>query len=226
VSSPLPPPDLRARVLAAARSEPARSRASGTRRRALAVALGFAFSAAFAAFVVTPKLGTRPPGYVFSLAAAWIAIAVAASWGAVARGRSMLGRPIAQRVSIALVTPAALIAAALVGNLLWPETVGAHPGLLKHAACAMFTVILALGPLVAFLTVLRRSDPVAPGMGGAALGAAAGAWGALGIELFCTCPAPGHVFVGHVLPVLLLAIAGAFAGGRALRVVAVRTKNG
>jgi hypothetical protein len=226
MSAPLPPPDLRARVLAAARSEPARSRASGTQRRALAIALGFTAALGFGAFVASPKLGGRPAGYVILLTAAWMSVAVVASWGALSRGRSMLGRPIAQRIGIALVTPVALIGAALVGNMLWPQTVGGYPGLVKDALCAAFTMMFAAGPLVAFLMVFRRSDPVAPGLSGAALGAAAGAWGAFGIELFCNCPAPGHVILGHVLPVLLLALIGAAIGGRALRVVAVRAKNG
>jgi hypothetical protein len=226
MSAPLPPPDLRARVLAAARSEPARSRSAGIRRRALAIALGFAAAVAFGALVARPKLGGRPAGYVALVGAAWIAVALVASWGALARGRSMLGRPIAQRIGIALVTPVALSAVALIGNWLWPQTVEVHAGFVKDALCGAFTMIFAAGPLVAFLAVFRGSDPLAPGMGGAALGAAAGAWGAFGIELFCNCPYPGHVLIGHVLPVLLLALVGAAIGDRTLRVVAERAKNG
>jgi hypothetical protein len=137
----------------------------------------------------------------------------------------MLGRPIAQRVAVAGLTPAALFASALVASAAWPQTIDHRNSFLSFAICAAFTVVFALGPMAAFAFVLRRSDPVAPRLGGAALGAAAGAWGALGIELYCTRPTPWHVLWGHVLPVVVLALVGALIGGRALRLVAVRAKN-
>ncbi len=225
-SPPVLPPDLRTRVLDAARRAPAPSRAAGSRRRGLTIALGFCVAVACALWVGKLELGGRPGGYLALVFVAWAAIAVVASWGALGRGRLMLGRPTAYKVAIALLTPAALISVALVGSLVWPETVDGRSGLVAHVVCAALTVLFALGPLVSFALVSRHTDPIAPTLSGAALGAAAGAWGAFGIELFCSRATPVHVALGHVLPVVLLAAAGALVGGRLVRVVAVRGKNG
>jgi hypothetical protein len=230
MSLPALPPDLRARVLDAARREPAPSRATGLRRRGVTVVLGFAFAVAStiacAVLLGGPAIEPRPVGYFALVAVAWAAIALVASWVAVGRGRSMLGRPTAQRAAIAVVTPIALIAVAAAGSAVWPQTVDGRSSLLAHVICGSLTILFALGPLVAFAVVNRRTDPIAPSLTGAALGAAAGAWGALGIELFCTRATPVHVFLGHVLPVAVLVAVGALIGQRLLGVVAVRTRTG
>jgi hypothetical protein len=217
-------------VLDAARHDPAPSRASGLRRRRSIIAVGFGFAVASAVACAVllggPAVAPRPVGYFALVAAAWAAIAFVASWGAVGRGRSMLGRPTAQRIAIAMVTPIALIAVAGVGSAVWPQTIAARSDLVAHVICAALTILFALGPLVAFALVNRGSDPIAPSLTGAALGAAAGAWGAFGIELFCVRANPVHVFYGHVLPVALLVAVGALLGHRLVRVVAVRTRTG
>jgi hypothetical protein len=194
----------------------------------LVLGFGFAVASTVACTVLLggPAVAPRPVGYFALVAVAWAAIAVVASWGAVGRGRSMLGRPIAQRVAIAMVTPIALIAVAAAGSAVWPQTIDGRSSLLAHVICAALTILFALGPLVAFAVVNRRSDPIAPSLTGAALGAAAGAWGALGIELFCTRATPMHVFLGHVLPVAVLVSVGAWVGRRLLGVVAVRARTG
>jgi hypothetical protein len=221
--APLPPADLRARVLDAARREPVRPRASGVRGRVLAVAMGFALPVAIAACLGGPGTGGRPLGYVVLVAASWTALAGLATWAGVSRGRSMLGRPLAWRILVAALTPVVLLAAALVGGLLWPSTLTGDPTLHGPLICDVFTTLFAAGPLVAFAVVRRRSDPVAPRLSGAALGAAAGAWGAVGIALHCADATPGHVAVGHVLPVVLAAVIGLLVGNR---VVAIRAQNG
>jgi hypothetical protein len=225
MSAPLHPADLRARILEAAGREPVRSRAYGARRRVVVLAFGFAATIAVLLLLGCPYVGRRPLAYVAALAGAWALVAGWATWAALARGRSMLGRPAGERVAIALLTPAALLACALVGSLAWPQTIDGRGGLRSSVICAAFTALFAMGPLVAFAFLRKNSDPVAPRHSGAALGAAAGAWGALGIELYCTRPTPWHVFSGHVAPVLALALVGALLGGSFLRVVAVRAKN-
>jgi hypothetical protein len=164
-------------------------------------------------------------GYFALVVGTWVLVAAIASWGAVGRGRSMLGRPTAHKVAIALLSPALLVAAALVGNALWPETLGGPAGFQAHATCAALATLVSLGPLAAFAFIGRGSDPIAPSITGAAVGAAAGAWGAVGIALLCSQTAPDHVLLGHVLPVAVLALGGALLGARLLRVVAVRAKN-
>jgi hypothetical protein len=229
MSAPRLPPELRARVLDATRRQLVPSRESGRRRRALIVALGFGGALAVGVVLGTPAVAPRPAGYFVLVFAAWVAVALGATWVALGRGRSMLGRPTSQRLAVALLTPAALTVAAFLGSLVWPQTVDGSASVMAYVAhvnCFVWTVVFAVGPLAAFAVVGRSSDPVAPAMGGAALGAAAGAWGGLGIELFCTQATPVHVFLGHVAPVVLLAVVGALVGDRVLRVVAVRAKNG
>jgi hypothetical protein len=221
-----PSNDLRARVLAAVQREPMPPRRSGARRDAAVLALGFALAVVTARLLGVPHVGRRPAAYVVALAFAWMAVAAWATGSAVARGRSMLGRPIAQRVAVAVVTPVALFVTSLVASAGWPETIDQRNSLRSMVICAAFTILFAVAPLVSFAIVLRRSDPVAPRLAGAAIGAAAGAWGALGIELWCSRATPWHVLGGHVLPVVLLAVVGAWVGGELLRVVAVRPKNG
>jgi len=225
VSAPRLPSDLRERVLAAVSREPVRSRAAGNRRRAVVLVLGFCVGIACSVPFGPPDIGPRPIGYFALVVGVWVLVAALASWGAVGRGRSMLGRPTAHKLAIALVAPAVLLAAALLGNVLWPETIDASSSVQAHAFCAALAMLFAVGPLAGFAMVARGSDPIAPTVTGAALGAAAGTWGALGIELFCSQATPAHVLLGHVLPVLLLALTGALLGARVLRVVAVPAKN-
>jgi hypothetical protein len=221
--APMPPADLRARVLEAAQREPARPRAAGARARALVVAAGFAGMLGVAAWLGGPRARGRPLGYCLLVAASWTALAALATWAGVARGRSMLGRPLAWRIVVAAFTPAVLLAAALAAGLLWPATLAGTTTMASNLWCDLFTTLFALGPLVAFAVVRRRSDPLAPRLSGAALGAAAGAWGALGMALHCGDARPVHIVLGHLLPVAVLTLVGVLVGDR---VVAVRGENG
>jgi hypothetical protein len=218
VSTAGPSAELRARVLDAARSQAVPSRAAGTRRRGVAIALGFAGMFALGAAGGGPQLRGRPLGYVLALVAAWLPLAALATWAGVARGRSMLGRPASWKLVVAVATPAALLATWLAVALAWPLTLQdmSHAG--SHIVCLLATIALAVGPLVAFVVVRRGSDPVSPRLGGAAIGAAAGAWGAAALPLFCGFTAPLHIALGHVLPVALVAVFGALLGDRLLSV--------
>jgi hypothetical protein len=218
-----PPPELRARVLEAARREPARARPAGERRRAGIIALGFLVSGALGVVAGRLDRGERPLGYIAALVAAWLMLAAAATWAGVGRGRSMLGRSAAWRFSAAVLTPAAMLTTWLALALAWPETLQNAFGERPHTLCAVATLFFATGPLVAFAVVRRGSDPVTPRLTGAAIGAAAGAWGAVAVQMFCGFTAPVHVVLGHVLPVALLSAAGAMLGDR---VLAVRARVG
>lgn len=210
--SPASPVDLRERVLAAARSERVPTRTQGRRRDALVLAFGFALSLGLSVAVGGP--GSRlPPGYTALLTGAWLLVGAMATWKGVARGRSMLGRPAIVRARVAVLTPVALLATATGAALVWPETLLRTPATVAgDLVCVTLTILFALGPLVAFAIVRRRSDPVAPELTGAAIGAASGAWGALAIELHCGHASAAHVLIGHVAPVVLLTLAGGLVG--------------
>jgi hypothetical protein len=213
-----PPPDLRARVLAAARAEPAPPRARGLAQRALVLLLGFSATLAMLMHIGGTSRGSRPSGYFLAVTAAWLLVGVGAVWASVARGRSMLGRPVAWKRAVGLLTPVGLVLSALVAGLVWPETLGQPSEMRDHLVCVEFAVLMGLGPFVAFFLLARGSDPVAPRVTGMALGASAGAVGALCIDLACEHASMAHVVMGHVVPVLLLTLAGLALGERVLGV--------
>jgi hypothetical protein len=217
-----PNPDLRGRVLAAARAAPVAARPEGLRSRTFAVAAGFAVPLVISLSLGCPRQGGRPAAYVATLASAWLGVGVAATWAGVSRGRSMLGRSAGWRVLVATLTPAALLATALVTALAWPHTLEDHAGAAAQVVCVTVAMVCALGPLAAFAIVRRNSDPVAPRLTGAAIGAASGAWGALFVELHCAHTSMSHIVLGHVLPVAFLTLLGVLVGGR---VVAVRPER-
>jgi hypothetical protein len=221
VSDALPPAELRARVLAAARAEPVAARTGWLRRSGILAAAGVSCSVATLWVIGGPSTDGRPVGYYATVVAVWAVIGAVATWAGVSRGRSMLGRPASWRLSVAVLTPVALATGALLAGLAWPSTFSGVSDLRHHVICAGCTVLMAIGPLAAFALVRRGSDPVAPGLSGAALGAAAGAWGATCIELRCGLATVDHVLLGHVLPVAALALLGVVVGSR---LVAVRAE--
>ena len=66
--------------------------------------------------------------------------------------------------------------------------------------------------LFALLLAWRRLDPMSPTATGAAFGAGAGLGSALLIDLWCPVSYLPHLLVGHVLPIAVLAAAGAAVG--------------
>jgi hypothetical protein len=214
--------ELRARVLAAARAESVVPRSIWLRRGAMALAAGAAVSLVTLVAIGGPSADGRPIAYYEAIVALWAAIGVVATWAGVSRGHSMLGRPAPWRVSVAVLTPVALVATALLAGAAWPSTFQGESGFHHHVVCIVCTLVMAAGPLVAFVLMRRGSDPVAPRLTGAALGATAGAWGATCIELRCGLATVDHVILGHVLPVVVLAVAGIAVGARWIAVRGAR----
>ena len=85
----------------------------------------------------------------------------------------------------------------------WPE----RPGL----KCLSLSLLIATGPLLAFLAVRRRT-PVRPALNGASMGVAAGACAWVAVDLWCPVASVPHLLLGHVLPLCILAGTGALLG--------------
>jgi len=218
-TSPTPPADLRARVLAAARAMPAPARAA-VRTRALALAAGASAALASVFFYAG---GVRPLGRPASLmvltALGAAALAGAAAWVVLRRGGSMLGRPQRSLVAAGLFTPVALFAWKVGTSALfagaaraWPE----RPGL----KCLALSFATGIWPLAAALVVRRRAggDPLRPALTGAGLGLFAGAVAWVTVDLWCPVGYAPHLALGHLLPLALLTGLGALAGAFALAV--------
>jgi hypothetical protein len=205
--------ELRARVLEAARREPSPARGAVLRRRAMWIAGAAAVSVLVFAAVGGPRPGPRPLSLILWTALGSAALAAGALWSAGGRGGSMVGRPRAWLWAVAVSTPLALLAwkvGCSVGDAQmmapWPGRVGFR--------CLGLSLAMAATPLAALLAARKNGDPVHPRSAGLALGVAAGAAAWVLVDLWCPVAHPRHLLIGHVLPLVLLAAAGAWLGGR------------
>jgi hypothetical protein len=207
-------PDLRARVLAAAKAEP--SPPLGPPR--LLGAVGFVVAFLPIAFfdLRSMALHGRPLGFVVLNVVGWALLAAAATWGTFGRGRSMLGRPQAWLLAVAVATPVALLAVVCAGYAPWPAAASIDGTPLGDFICFAAVVVLALGPLLAFMVARRRSDPIHPALTGGALGVAAGSWGSFALAIHCPVTSLRHILSAHVAPVALVALVGALVGAKLL----------
>lgn len=201
---------LKSSILAQVAAEPVPPRSE--RRRP---ALGLAVLATFA--MVALLLAWGGPSHAAGRSAVagagvvggFLALAVAATWTVLPARRSMLGRPRGRLLAIAFGVPL------VVGLwlLLWHGSY-VDPFERTGFACFALTAATAPWPFALLVYLSRRFEPRHPTLTGAALGSSAGAWAALMVELWCPLADPGHVAVGHVLPLVLLTLAAAGFGGR------------
>jgi hypothetical protein len=160
----------------------------------------------------TSHVAGRPWASGAWIVAGSLALAVAATWLTLPSRRSMLSRPRGQLLAVAIGVPI-LIGAWL---LLWHTTYD-DPFTRAGFRCFALTTATAPWPFLALAYASRRIDPRHPRLAGAALGSAAGAWAAVMVEIWCPLAVPDHVAIGHVLPLVFLALAGAAFGSRAFR---------
>jgi hypothetical protein len=221
-----PDDSLKLRVLEAVRQHPAPPR---TDWRPAAVALAVLAVAAMLGVVqwgprlfgevggVDHAMG-RPVASGTWILAGTIALALAATWVVLPLHRSMLSPARGLLLGVAVGVPL-LIGAWLV---FWHATY-VDPFTRTGWRCLALTMMTAPWPFAALAYASRRVEPRNPGMTGAALGAVAGAWGAVMVELWCPLAAHQHVLVGHVLPLLGLALVGSVVGMRIFRLRMVET---
>jgi hypothetical protein len=205
-----PPEDLKLRVLAAARGHPAPARTDGFLRGLSLTALAAVAMVAVLALAGGPSHATGRP----AVSGAWIvagtlALAVSATWFSLPHRRSMLSPARGQLLAVAIGVPV-LVGAWL---LLWH---GTHddPLVGNGYRCFALTAATAPWPFIALAYFSRRLDPRHPALAGAALGATAGTWAAVMVELWCPFAVVDHVVIGHVLPLAFLALAGSVYGAR------------
>ncbi len=163
------------------------------------------------------RAGGRPLGYIALASAGWIAAPAFASTWILAPARTTLGRPRPKLALLAIALPLAFAAAAVAGNIAYPETVhGPTPSLFVHARCFMMAIGLTIAPVAALLYAFRRSDPVRPATTGAALGALAASWAGAVLAIQCPETHPLHMVLAHAAPVAIFAGLGVLFGRRVL----------
>jgi hypothetical protein len=210
--------DLKARVLDAVRSTPSTTRPASRAQPWLVLLSGVIVAAAlFFLFDGAEHGAGRSTWFLVASALGWSAVAMLSVWGAVARGGSSTGRPSVWLVAVAAGTPAVLFAMMFALAAARPEETLLHAERFGFK-CLGLTVAAAVFPLLALLGVRRGSDPVHPGATGAALGSACGASAGVMVDVWCPVAAPMHVAIGHIAPIVLLALLGAALGARVLRV--------
>jgi hypothetical protein len=218
--------ELRARVVAAAAAEASPTRAAVNRRNVFismaAAASGIGAFVIFAVLmsqselvrlggeVATHQRVDRSVWLVVTTAGGALGVAATALWLALWRGRSMLGRSRSSLLYGSALIPVGLFAWKVISGLAfgypmiaWPE----RPGL----RCLSLSLLVASGPLLAFLAVRRRA-PIRPALNGAAMGVAAGACAWVAVDLWCPVASVPHLLLGHVLPLGILAAVGALLG--------------
>jgi hypothetical protein len=216
-----PPESLKLRVLEAVRERPMPRR---TDRLPFTIAL-----AALAALAMSAGLQWIPLlfGDAGGLAhaagrpattGAWIlagavALALSSTWLVLPSRRSMLAPARGLLLGVAIGVPL-LVGAWL---MLWHGTYD-DPFTRVGWRCFALTALTAPWPFATVFHASRRLEPRHPGTAGAALGAVAGAWAAVMVELWCPLSVHTHVLVGHVLPLVVLALAGSAFGVRMFRV--------
>lgn len=206
-----PSAELRARVLAAARSELSPTRAEARGRELLALVLGLAAPGAIFWRFGALRLAPRPHSLVVLTASGALAVAAIAFWLGVARGRSSLGRARSWLGLTVLLTPLSLfavkvVASAEVDGMLrrWPE----RPGLrCLGLSCACLAV-----PVWSFFWARRRTVTADATLRGAAAGTALGAAVWVLVDLNCPVAYFPHLLLGHGLPLALAALVGAALG--------------
>src|SRR5262249_43806621 len=139
-----------------------------------------------------------------------LGVASIALWLGLCRGRSMLGRSRRALLYGITLIPFGLFVWKVTCSLAfgdpmaeWPERSGLR-GL-------SLSLLVAVGPLLAFLAA-RRTAPVQPVLNGAAIGVASGARAWVALDLWCPVAFVPHLLLGHVLPLCILAGAGALLG--------------
>jgi hypothetical protein len=218
--------ELRAQVLAVAAAEASPTRAAVNRRNKLvsmvAALSGIGAFALFAALmsngemlrlggeVVPHQHLERSVAQVVTTAGGALAIAVAALWLALWRGRSMLGRSRSFLLAGSILIPIGLLTWKISSSLAFGDELVQWPGRLG-LKCLSLSLLVAVVPLLSFLAV-RRHAPVHPALNGAAMGFAAGACAWFAVDLWCPVAYVPHLLLGHVLPLLVLGAVGALLG--------------
>jgi hypothetical protein len=216
----MPPDRLKLRVLEAVRQRPVPYRAE---RLPFTLGLAALSVAAMSAVLQwAPRLfgdvgglahaAGRPAASGAWILAGTVALAILATSLVLPFRRSMLSPPGGVLLGVAIGVPL-LIGAWLV---LW-HTTYEDPFTRVGWRCFALTALTAPWPFATLAYASRRVEPRHPAMTGAALGAVAGAWAAVMVELWCPLAVHTHVVVGHVLPLFALALAGAGIGSRIFR---------
>jgi hypothetical protein len=202
---------LRDQILAAARARPVPHRPARDRWGDLATIALAVVGMASSLWICggTAHAAARPLDVTFSVVGGTAVSALIATSLALPRAQSMLPRARGELIAAMAGVPL------LIGLWIWLWH-GAYTEPLDRLGlrCFALTALTAPWPFAALVRLRRRPDPIHPALTGGGLGAAAGAWSAVMVELWCPLASFHHVAAGHFAPLVLLVGAGAALGSR------------
>jgi hypothetical protein len=146
------------------------------------------------------------------------ALTLASTFVAVSRGRRGFGPSAAVlAIGVALVAPVYALLTAVQPIHMNDAAIAGVTISPWGARCALIAGVIGITAMASFTAALRRAVPVASGLRGVAVGAAAGAWAGLAVFMFCPSGDPQHLIVGHLAPIVVLTLMGALATPALLR---------
>ncbi|HLK91983.1 MAG TPA: NrsF family protein [Polyangia bacterium] len=213
-------PEFKSRLLAQVREVPAPTRKETLRRQTWLFAAGLIGALAIFFIKGGLRVTARPPSLIALTSLGTAGFVGVGMWLLFTRGPTGLRRPRAVLLGAAVLSTIAFVSwrygvSAAYGRAgVWPDRIGLR--------CLGLGVMTGGLMLFAALMSWRRSEPVTPVSTGAAFGAGAGLGSALLIDLWCPVAYVPHLLLGHVLPILILSVAGGVIGGRVLSLVRKR----
>jgi hypothetical protein len=207
-------PEFKSRLLASVREVPAPTRKETLRRQTWLFAAGLAGALALFFIKGGLRVTSRPPSLIALTSLGTAVFAGVGMWLLFTRGPTGLRRPRAVLIGAALLSTIGFVTWRYGISTLY-DRAGAWPG---RVGLRCLVLSVGTGGLMLFAALMswRRSDPVTPRATGAAFGAGAGLGSALLVDLWCPVAYVPHLLLGHVLPILVLAVAGGLIGGRVL----------
>jgi hypothetical protein len=132
------------------------------------------------------------------------------------RGRSMLGRSRLFLVIVATLAPLAWLFWKIYWSAQYAEGLDRWP---SRVGFRCFALSLALGtlPLAAMLFKRRGTAYAYPGVAGGAIAVGLGLGVATLVDAWCPVAYVPHLLLGHVLPLIILALSGFWFGRKWLR---------
>jgi hypothetical protein len=187
---------------------PSPDRTTLARRRLAAVSISTAWLAAhLAIYGIRQDFSRLPLGYVLAQVLLPVVVGLSCLIISLAPGRLGLGLGVGLASTAALLGPLSFLAAAVLVPAPYTAS-GSAAVWLGSFVCLGITLSWALVPLIAAAWTLRRAFPAGAAWRSALVGAAIGTFSGAAINLHCRSIHPGHMALGHSVPVALLALCG------------------
>jgi hypothetical protein len=205
---------LKERTLRAARTTPSPVRSQRRWRDVGLMTAGLLITVAMFLAMGTVRPTGRPTALLIETSLSAALIAVAAMSAILGPGDRMLGPPRGVLLLGALTAPLSFLS--------WKLAWSLHAGMMDPwptrpaYRCLLLIFFLALPPLLSMVFLRRNSDPIHPSAHGAALGVVFGMCAVVLGDLWCPVGHVPHLLVGHILPVALLGLVGAWPLARVL----------